>query len=64
MMSISPIDDEMSEWVFLSEMCRRDNGRGLLIDTHDHPVCDPVWLLYRAASARFPMGVVLDACYQ
>ena len=90
-------DDEMSEWDFLSEMCRRtgcyllldvnniyvsasnhafdpltylagvpaervrqihlaghsDNGRGLLIDTHDHPVSDPVWSLYRAACARF-----------
>ena len=30
-----------------------DNGRGLLIDTHDHPVSDPVWSLYRAACARF-----------
>ncbi len=80
-------DDEMSEWAFLSEMCRRTgcyllldvnniyvsasnhgfdplvylagvpaervrqihlaghshNGRGLLIDTHDHPVSDPVY---------------------
>jgi uncharacterized protein (UPF0276 family) len=25
----------------------------LLIDTHDHPVCDEVWELYRAAVARF-----------
>jgi uncharacterized protein (UPF0276 family) len=90
-------DDEMSEWAFLSEMCRRtgcyllldvnniyvsasnhgfdplaylagvpadrvrqihlaghsDNGRGLLIDTHDHPVADSVWSLYQAACARF-----------
>ena len=29
-----------------------DNGRGLLIDTHDHAVPDPVWSLYEAASAR------------
>ena len=89
-------DDEMSEWAFLTEMCRRtgcyllldvnniyvsarnhgfdplvhlsgvpidrvrqihlaghsDNGQGLLIDTHDHAVPDPVWSLYEAASAR------------
>lgn len=24
-----------------------------LLDTHDHPVCDPVWALYRAAVERF-----------
>ena len=89
-------DDELSEWAFLSEVCRRtgcfllldvnnvyvsatnhgfdpsaylagvpaervrqihlaghsDNGRGLLIDTHDHPVPDPVWSLYQKARGR------------
>lgn len=30
----------------------RDEGTHLL-DTHDHPVCDGVWELYRAAVARF-----------
>jgi uncharacterized protein (UPF0276 family) len=25
----------------------------LIIDTHDHPVCDPVWSLYRQAIERF-----------
>jgi uncharacterized protein (UPF0276 family) len=29
-----------------------DHGTHLL-DTHDHPVCGPVWELYRAAVARF-----------
>ena len=29
-----------------------DHGTHLL-DTHDHPVCDDVWQLYRAAVARF-----------
>jgi len=29
-----------------------DQGTHLL-DTHDHPVCDPVWDLYRRAIARF-----------
>lgn len=28
-------------------------GTGLLIDTHDHPVCDAVWALYAAALERF-----------
>jgi uncharacterized protein len=28
-------------------------GRELLIDTHDHPVADPVWALYEAAVQRF-----------
>jgi uncharacterized protein len=90
-------DDEMPEWAFLSEMCRRtgcyllldvnniyvsgcnhgfdplaylagvpaervrqihlaghsENGQGLLIDTHDHSVSDPVWSLYQSACARF-----------
>jgi hypothetical protein len=89
-------DDELSEWAFLAEVCRRtgcfllldvnnvyvsatnhgfdpsaylagvpaervrqihlaghsDNGRGLLIDTHDHPVPDPVWSLYQTARGR------------
>lgn len=29
-------------------------GDGLLIDTHDAPVCDPVWDLYAAAARQFP----------
>lgn len=29
-------------------------GEKLLIDTHDQPVCDEVWALYRKAAARFP----------
>jgi uncharacterized protein (UPF0276 family) len=29
-----------------------DHGTHLL-DTHDHPVCDEVWALYGAATARF-----------
>jgi uncharacterized protein len=31
----------------------RDHAHDLLIDTHDHPVAEPVWELYRAAVARF-----------
>ena len=89
-------DDELSEWAFLAEVCRRtgcfllldvnnvyvsatnhgfdpgaylagvpaervrqihlaghsDNSAGLLIDTHDHSVPDPVWSLYQQARDR------------
>ena len=89
-------DDEMNEWDFLTEMCRRtdcfllldinniyvsatnhgfdpltylagvpservrqihlaghsEDGRGLLIDTHDHLVPDPVWSLYETICRR------------
>jgi uncharacterized protein len=32
-----------------------------LLDTHDHPVCDPVWDLYRRAVARFgPVATILE----
>ncbi len=30
-----------------------ENHGDYLIDTHDHPVCDPVWQLYAAAVRRF-----------
>ena len=30
-----------------------------LLDTHDHPVCDPVWELYRAALRRFGPAATL-----
>jgi hypothetical protein len=36
------------------------NGR-LIIDTHDHPVPDPVWDLYREAVARFgPVSTMIE----
>ena len=36
-------------------------GRGLLIDTHDHPVIEPVWDLYRAAVTRFgPVASMIE----
>jgi uncharacterized protein len=28
-------------------------GHEILVDTHDHPICDEVWALYRAATKRF-----------
>jgi uncharacterized protein len=36
------------------------NGK-LIIDTHDHPVPDPVWDLYRDAVARFgPVSTMIE----
>jgi uncharacterized protein (UPF0276 family) len=32
-----------------------------LLDTHDHPVCDPVWELYRRAVERFgPVATLIE----
>jgi uncharacterized protein (UPF0276 family) len=98
-------DDALTEWDFLSEMCRatgchllldinnihvsatnhgfdpltyiralpadrvrqihlagHTSGRdGLLIDTHDQPVPDPVWALYDAACRRFgPRATMIE----
>jgi len=97
-------DDEMSEWNFLAETCRRTDcyllldvnniyvsgtnhgfdpmaylaglpadrvrqihlaghsmGRGLLIDTHDQPVPDPVWSLYEAAARKIgPVATMIE----
>jgi uncharacterized protein (UPF0276 family) len=37
-----------------------DHGTHLL-DTHDHPVCDPVWDLYRKAVVRFgPVATLIE----
>jgi uncharacterized protein (UPF0276 family) len=97
-------ESELSEWEFLTEVCRRtgchllldinniyvsgrnhgfdpdvylaaipqdrvrqmhlaghSQGKALLIDTHDSPVCDPVWDLYRKACARFgPVATMIE----
>jgi uncharacterized protein len=37
-----------------------DHGTHLL-DTHDHPICDPVWALYRRALERFgPVATLIE----
>jgi uncharacterized protein len=37
-----------------------DHGTHLL-DTHDHPICDPVWALYRRAVERFgPVATLIE----
>lgn len=36
-------------------------GRTMLIDTHDHPVCDPVWALYDEACRRAgPVAAMIE----
>ena len=33
----------------------------LIVDTHDHPVCDPVWALYKAALRHFgPVSTMIE----
>jgi uncharacterized protein (UPF0276 family) len=33
----------------------------LIIDTHDHPICDPVWFLYQQAIERFgPISTMIE----
>ncbi|NOZ53431.1 MAG: DUF692 domain-containing protein [Gammaproteobacteria bacterium] len=37
-----------------------DNG-GIVVDTHDHPVADPVWRLYESALRRFgPVSTMIE----
>jgi uncharacterized protein len=37
------------------------NDDGFLVDTHDHPVCEAVWDLYRRAIARFgPIPTMIE----
>jgi uncharacterized protein len=37
------------------------NDDGFLVDTHDHPVCEAVWELYRHAIARFgPIPTMIE----
>src|SRR6516225_5669402 len=56
-------DSRLTEWQFLGEIAARadclillagheDHG-DYLVDTHDHPVSDPVWELYASAVRRF-----------
>lgn len=56
-------------WAYLSgvpadrvrqiHLAGHSQGRELLIDTHDHPVADPVWDLYEAAMRRFDNVAVM-----
>jgi uncharacterized protein (UPF0276 family) len=101
---LSFAEDEMPEWAFLEELCRRtgcyllldvnniyvsgsnhgfdpldyirgvpldrvrqihlaghSQGDGLLIDTHDHAVPDPVWDLYETVAAKVgPVAAMIE----
>jgi len=101
---LSFAEDEMPEWTFLGELCRRtgcyllldvnniyvsgsnhgfdpldyirgvpldrvrqihlaghSQGDGLLIDTHDHAVPDPVWDLYETVAAKVgPVAAMIE----
>jgi uncharacterized protein (UPF0276 family) len=48
---LAGVSDERVRQIYLAG--HSDNGRGLLIDTHDQSAADPVWSLYYAACARF-----------
>ena len=45
--------------VFQFHLAGHQNCGNYLIDTHDHPVCDEVWDLYRWAARRFPHASTL-----
>jgi uncharacterized protein (UPF0276 family) len=47
------IDAIPSERVFQIHLAGHSEQGPLLIDTHDHPVCDEVWGLFERAIARF-----------
>lgn len=60
---VSSVNHGFDPWTFLSglppervrqmHLAGHSVGQGLLIDTHDHPVCLDVWALYERACERF-----------
>jgi hypothetical protein len=49
------------ERVFQIHLAGHSERAGLLIDTHDHPVCDPVWRLYETALRRLgPVTTLIE----
>jgi uncharacterized protein len=47
------LDAVPAERVQQIHLAGHENHGDYLIDTHDHPICDPVWELYAAAVRRF-----------
>lgn len=41
--------DRVGEFHLAGHTCNRISGKDILIDTHNRPVCDDVWMLYRTA---------------
>lgn len=55
---IDSVDPDRVQQIHLAG--HTDNGDHV-IDTHDHPVCDDVWALYRHALARFgPVSTMIE----
>ncbi len=55
------IDAMPAERVFQIHLAGHTNNGSHIIDTHDHPVIDPVWDLYRYASGRFgPVSTMIE----
>jgi uncharacterized protein len=49
------------ERVFQIHLAGHSRQRKLLIDTHDHPVCDEVWALYESALRRIgPVSTLIE----
>jgi hypothetical protein len=49
------------ERVFQIHLAGHSRQRSLLIDTHDHPVCDEVWSLYESALRRLgPVSTLIE----
>jgi uncharacterized protein (UPF0276 family) len=49
------------ERVFQIHLAGHTRQRSLLIDTHDHPVCDEVWALYESAVRRLgPVSTLIE----
>ena len=49
------------ERVFQIHLAGHSRQRKLLIDTHDHPVCDEVWALYESALRRLgPVSTLIE----
>jgi hypothetical protein len=49
------------ERVFQIHLAGHSRQRSLLIDTHDHPVCDEVWALYECAVRRLgPVSTLIE----
>lgn len=53
------LDALPAERVRQMHLAGHSQGDGLLIDTHDQPVCDAVWALYRKAATRFPQAATM-----
>jgi uncharacterized protein (UPF0276 family) len=55
------LDSVPAERVFQLHLAGHSVSGGLLIDTHDHPVCDEVWALYARAVRRLgPVSTLIE----